>query len=41
MSRNPAANSGKNVRLKNTNIVQKWIFASLSLNAIPVIFGSQ
>src|SRR5439155_13298251 len=41
MSRKPAANSGKNVRLKKTNINQKWIFASVSLRVTPSIFGSQ
>ena len=40
-SRKPAANSGKKVRLKKTNIVQKWILASRSFRITPVIFGSQ
>src|SRR5437764_1019601 len=37
----PAAKRGANVRLKNTNVPQKWTFASISLNESPVIFGSQ
>jgi len=41
MSRKPAAKSGKKVRLKKTNISQKWIFPSRSLSVSPVIFGSQ
>src|SRR5438445_13643721 len=41
MSRKPAANSGKNVRLKKTNIIQKWILASVSLRVKHSIFGSQ
>ena len=41
MSRKPAAKSGKNVRLKKTNISQKWIFPSVSFNVTPSIFGSQ
>src|SRR5438034_3218705 len=32
MLRKPAAKSGKNVRLKKTNISQKWIFASVSFS---------
>ena len=37
----PRTNSGRNVELKATNITQKWIFASRSLNRTPNIFGTQ
>ena len=41
MSRKPAANIGKKVRLKKTNISQKCHLPSRSFSVTPVIFGSQ
>src|SRR5665213_2691263 len=38
---NPTMKSGKNVKLKKTNINQKWICPSRLLSVYPVIFGSQ
>ena len=35
MSRKPAANSGKNVRLKKTKNSQKWILPSFSFSSKP------
>ena len=32
---------GANVRLKKTNVVQKWILPSVSSYIRPVIFGNQ
>src|SRR6185437_16029555 len=37
----PAANSGMNVELNATNIVQKWILPSRSFMVTPITFGSQ
>src|SRR5664280_65291 len=39
--KSPMMNIGKNVRLKKTNIVQKWIMPSLRFIILPVILGSQ
>ena len=41
MPMKPSANSGAKVELKAMNITQKWIFASVSLNLKPYIFGTQ
>src|SRR5579862_6696506 len=40
-SKSPTRNSGKNVRLKNTNIIQKWICPSRLFSIFPVNFGVQ
>src|SRR5690242_14729707 len=39
--RKPTAKSGANVRLKKTNMPQKWIFPNVSFSCQPVIFGTQ
>ena len=37
----PSTNRGRNVELNETNISQKWTWASFSLNFSPTIFGIQ